>query len=216
MTSAGSQSERLALLVHEVRSPVAALAAIAEAVCEDSGEPVALRELAGLAVRASRSIDRIVGDASLGSLRIERVDLRRLLQDLVTAAVLEGCHVRLSGGRNVELDADPVRLRQAVDNLIRNAVVHSGSSTDVVVRTDRDERSGSVLIVVSDSGRGIDPRDHERIFERGARLDGGTRGSGLGLDVVREVVAAHGGMVTVDSELGRGATFTITLPERRR
>ena len=215
MTTAGSQSERLALLVHEVRSPVAALAAIAEAVHEDSGDPAALRELAGLAVRASRSIDRIVGDASLGSLRIERVDLRRLLQDAVTAAVLEGGHVRLSVGRNVELDADPVRLRQAVDNLIRNAVVHSGSPTEVVVRSARDERSGSVLIVVADSGRGIDPRDHERVFERGTRLDGATHGSGLGLDVVREVVAAHGGTVTVDSELGRGATFTITLPDRR-
>jgi signal transduction histidine kinase len=213
VTSAGSQSERLALLVHEVRSPVAALAAIAEAVREDSGDPAALRELAGLAVRASRSIDRIVGDASLGSLRIERVDLRRLLQDAVTAAVLDGGQVRLSVDRNVHVDADPVRLRQAVDNLIRNAVVHSGSSTDVVVRTDRDERSGSVLVTVADSGRGIDPRDHELIFERGTRLDGASVGSGLGLDVVREVVASHGGTVTVESELGRGATFTITLPQ---
>jgi signal transduction histidine kinase len=214
VSSIGSRTERLALLVHEVRSPVAALAAIAEAVREEDLDPRSLRELAGLAMRAARSVERIVGDAALGSIRVERVDLERLLQDAVTAAVLAGAPVRLSAAADLEIDADPIRLRQAIDNLLRNALEHSGSSEDVVVRAGRSDRS--VLISVYDSGRGIAPEDHERIFERGERLDGAVAGSGLGLDVVREIVTAHGGSVTVDSELGRGATFIVTLPLLRR
>jgi two-component system sensor histidine kinase BaeS len=209
-----SEAERLALLVHEVRSPVAALAAIAEAVQEDGVDRESLRELAGLAVRAVRGIERIVGDAAHGSLRLERVDLGRLLQDAVTAAALAGGRVRLNVGSHIELDSDPVRLRQAVDNLIRNAVLHSGSPAEVEVRAERD--GACVLITVSDSGRGIAPEDHARIFERGTRLDGMSAGSGLGLGLVREIVAAHGGTIAVESDLDRGATFTIALPIRRR
>jgi two-component system, OmpR family, sensor histidine kinase BaeS len=201
------------LLVHEVRSPVAALVAIAEALREDDVDPGSLRELSGLAVRACRSVERIVGDAALGSIRLERVDIRELLEDAVTAAALEGGRVRLSAAPEVELDADPVRLRQAVDNLIRNALVHSGAGSDVVVGAERGR--GSILVSVSDAGRGIAADDQARIFERGARLDA-REGSGLGLDVVRHIVEAHRGTVTVASELGRGATFTIVLPVERR
>jgi two-component system sensor histidine kinase BaeS len=210
VTSPGSRSERLALLVHEVRSPVAALAAIAEAAREDGVDDGSLRELVGLALGATRSVGRIVGDAALGPIRVERVDLERLLHDAVTAAVLAGGRARLSAAHELQIDADPIRLRQAIDNLLRNAFVHSGSREDVVVSAERRDRS--VLISVSDSGRGIAPEDHERIFERGERLVGAVHGSGLGLDVVREIVTAHGGTVTVDSKLGRGATFTIVLP----
>jgi two-component system sensor histidine kinase BaeS len=214
VTSVGSRSERLALLVHEVRSPAAALAAIAQAVRGEGLDPVSVRELAGLAVRAARSVERIVGDAALGSLRVEGVDLDRLLKDVVTAAALEGGPVRLSAAPDLEIDADPIRLRQAIDNLVSNALVHSGSREVIVVRAERGD--GTILISVSDSGRGIAPENHERIFERGERLDGPVAGSGLGLDVVREIVAAHGGSVTIDSEVGQGATFTVTLPLRRR
>ena len=208
LMTTGSRSERFALLVHEVRSPVAALAAITEALREDGVDQSSLRELARLALGAARSVERIVGDAALGSISVERVDLGRLLHDAVTAARLGAARVRLSAEPDLEIDADPIRLRQAIDNLVRNALEHSGSREEVVVRAESCDES--VLISVSDSGRGIALQDQERIFERGERLEGA--GSGLGLDVVREIATAHGGSVTVDSEIGRGATFTLTLP----
>jgi two-component system sensor histidine kinase BaeS len=211
MTVTPSRNERLALLVHEVRSPVAALAAIADAARDEVDEG-SLRELARLAVGAVRSIERIVVDAALGSVRVERVDLGLFLQDVVAAAALRGGEVRLVVDEDIELDADPVRLRQAVDNLIRNAIVHSGSLAGVVVRAAREERS--VLIDVTDYGRGIARADQQRIFERGTTLDGASAGTGLGLDLVREIAGAHGGTVTVDSEPGSGATFTIAIPMR--
>jgi signal transduction histidine kinase len=132
------ENERIALLVHELRSPVAALAAIAEAAREDDTDSDSLRQLAGLAVRSCRSIARIVDDVALGALELERIDLARLLDDAVTAATLEGASVRLTNTGSLDMDADAVRLRQAVDNLIRNALEHSGSSAAVRVHGERD------------------------------------------------------------------------------
>jgi two-component system sensor histidine kinase BaeS len=207
-----SEVERMALLVHEVRSPVAALAAIAEAMREERLDRKAVQELSRLAFRACRSIERIVGDAALGSLRLERTAVRRLLEDAVAAARLEGAAVVLGEAPDVEIQADAVRLRQALDNLIRNAIAHSQATSAVVVAAHVDE--STLLIAVSDTGRGIPPADQQRIFEPGARLDGREEGRGLGLPVVRAVAEAHGGTATVASEPGHGATFTIALPLR--
>jgi len=105
---------------------------------------------------------------------------------------------------------DAVRLRQAVDNLIRNALVHSGTDADVVVRVRAD--GDVVLLSVADAGQGIPDADRERIFEKGVQLDPSRGGSGLGLMVVRAIAEAHGGSLSLVSSAGGGATFTIALP----
>jgi two-component system, OmpR family, sensor histidine kinase BaeS len=203
--------ERLALLVHEVRSPIAALAAIAEAVA-DRDDRASLGELVRLSLRACRSLDRIIGDAALGSLRLEPVDIVRLVEDVAAAAALEGARLRAETASPVVVHADPVRLRQALDNLVANALTHSQTTTDVLI-TVRCE-GDSVVLSVADEGRGIEPEDLERLFAPGTRLDNEHSGQGLGLAVVRSVAEAHGGTVGVESEPGRGATFTIRLPLR--
>jgi len=207
--------DRLVLLVHEVRSPVAALSAIADALSGGDLDEGTRRELAGLALDACRGIERVVADAAVGSVRLEEVDVGRLVRDSVSAATLGGAAVRPVVSRGLpRIHADPVRLRQALDNLVANAVTHSPPGSDVLVSARADH--GEILLSVSDEGGGIPFEEQERIFDAGVRLDAARPGSGLGLAVARTIAEAHGGTLHVESTPGEGATFTIALPAARR
>ncbi|MGH3064674.1 MAG: sensor histidine kinase [Gaiellaceae bacterium] len=212
MTPAG-EIERLAVLVHEVRSPVAALSAIAETFAdEDLGGPARL-ELSHLAIAASRGIERVVIDAATTSLRLERVDIGALVRQAVSAARLAGARAQTEIAADLPLiAADPVRLRQALDNLVANALTHGGSDATIVVKVAPGETS--ILVSVADTGPGVPLVDQQRIFETGVRLDSRRPGSGLGLAITSAIAAAHGGEVTLTSTPGKGATFTIVLPLR--
>ena len=205
--------QRLAVLVHEVRSPVAALSAVAEAATRTSADDVSRRELTRLALAASRAIERIVVDFAVTSVRMEPLDATALAHDAVAAFSVRGVSVVGEGVEHpLVVDADPVRLRQVLDNLIANALTHAGSGDPVIVRVTatRDE----VEITVSDTGHGLPHDELARIFEPGVRLDADTTGSGLGLALSRAIVEAHGGTIAVDSIVGEGSTFTIVLPAR--
>ena len=203
--------ERLAVLVHEVRSPVAALRAIAETFRGQRIEPAERRPLIGLAIAACLGIERLVRDVPVSSVRLEPVDIRCLVEEVVAAAVLGGANVRAEIGAGLpSLRADPVRLRQAFDNLVSNALRHAGSSSEVLVLARRD--GPSVLISVVDRGPGIPVEQQERIFEPGVRLKTGRPGSGLGLAVSRAIAEAHGGTLTVESVPGQGSAFNLALP----
>ncbi|CAN5282056.1 hypothetical protein BH20ACT13_BH20ACT13_23060 [soil metagenome] len=205
-----SDRERLAVLVHEVRSPVAALRAIAETY-RGRLETSERGRLIELAVAACRGIERLVGDVTVSSVRLEEVDVGRLVEGVVAAAVLGGANVRAEVDAGLPpLRADPMRLRQALDNLVGNALRHGESSEEVLIRA-RPEGS-SVLLSVADQGPGIPLDEQERIFEAGVRLDSGRPGSGLGLALARAIVEAHRGTLTIDSTPDEGATFTIELP----
>lgn len=211
MAERSPEAEPLAVLVHEVRSPVAALTAILKAFDDHRLDQGSRLQLVHLAVAASRSMRRIVEDAAPGTLRLAAVDVEGVARDAVAAAVLEGGAVRVLVEESPQsITGDAVRLRQALDNLIRNALVHSGSDAEVVVRV-RDD-GGAVLLSVADAGRGIPEADRERIIEPGVQLEPSRVGSGLGLAVVRAIAEAHGGSLSVVSPTGGGATFTIALP----
>ena len=206
--------ERLPVLVHELRSPVAALAAIAAVYAEPAVESSERRTLADLAVAACRAIERVVRDAAVSSIRLEVVELGRLVREAVSAGHLLGADVRAVVGEGAtHVEADPVRLRQALDNLVSNAARHAPGK-EVVVAVEPGE--DVVRISVSDQGPGISPAEHERIFEPGSRRGLDRSGSGLGLTLARAIAVAHGGELTVASSPGEGSTFTLTLPNGAR
>jgi two-component system sensor histidine kinase BaeS len=205
-------AERLAVLVHEVRSPVAALSAIAEALDGDT-DVETRRELVRLVTLACRGVERVVTDAASTSIRSEPVDPEQLVRDVVAGAIVRGAHVELTVvGELPAIDADPSRLRQALDNLIANALVHGPAEGLVSIRA---EAASAVLISVTDRGPGIAPDELDRIFDVGVRLDPASRGSGVGLPLARAIVDGHGGSLTVTSTVGEGTTFSIALPLRR-
>ena len=207
--SDGLDAARLAILVHEVRSPVAALGAIAETYAEPELDRHARHELIRLSVAACRGVERILTDVAVASIQPELVDPEALVRDAVSAAALGGAPVEVDLASNLPwIEGDPSRLRQVLDNLITNAVLHGPSSGVVVVRAEADE---TLRISVSDAGDGIPLDEQERIFEVGVRLDRSTPGSGIGLPLARAIAEGHGGSLNVATRKGT-TTFTVTLP----
>jgi len=206
MSSAG---DRLVVLAHEVRSPVAALAAIAEAY--PAADAATKRRLLELAIGAVEGLERLLSDFAPASLRLERLDAGRLVIDAAETAALSVPKVVVAVEEGLVVDGDPGRLHQALDNLIANAVGHSPPGGTVTVTAGRE--GGSVVIAVADTGDGIASDDLARVFEPGVRLTAARPGSGIGLTIVRAIAQAHGGEVEVESSPGQGTTFRLVLPD---
>ena len=203
--------DRIAVLVHEVRSPVAALSAIAETLVDDKVDPEARKTLVRLVVLACAGIERIVTDVAIASIRFEPVDPLRLVGDVVAAATVRGAALELTASTEVpSVQGDPPRLTQALDNLIANALAHGASDEPVSVSITADTM---VRIAVSDAGSGIGPDDLDRIFDPHVRLEpDASPGSGLGLALARAIAEGHGGSLAATSTVGAGATFILSLP----
>ena len=113
-----------------------------------------------------------------------------------------------------DLHVDTNAMDRAIANLLDNAVKYSDDGSVITIRLSR--RDDKIVLSVSDRGIGIPSDEHERIFDRFHRVGTGlvhdVKGTGLGLSLVQHIARAHGGEVTVVSELGRGSTFSIHLP----
>jgi signal transduction histidine kinase len=220
----GSDADRrrqlLADVSHELRTPLSVLQGNLEGM-QDGVYPVDAAHLASL-VDETRVLGRLVEDlrtltlAEAGELPLhpEPTDVGALLTDAVAAHVptAERAGVRLSALAAPDLPAleiDPVRIREVIGNLVTNGIRHTPAGGAVQVRATRDGPGAAVE--VEDSGVGMAPEVAARVFERFYR-DPGSGGSGLGLPIARELVAAHGGTIGVDSAPGRGTRVRFTLP----
>ncbi len=188
-----TSGERLALIAHELRSPVAALQALAERGSEIPAG--SLGRVAELATAAGRDIERLLADPDLLSLRLESVELDTILDSLARPGVT-------CSSESIVLVCDPTRMRQALGNLAANGLRHG---TAVTVAGSAD--GGRVVIAVRDNGLGVAPGT--AVFERGFS---GVGSSGYGLWVARAIAQAHGGELVVESTPGAGATFTLSVP----
>ncbi|MEU0603107.1 HAMP domain-containing sensor histidine kinase [Streptomyces sp. NPDC006393] len=211
-------------IAHELRSPLTNIRGWLE-VARDGlvdPDPALLASLHDEALVLQRIIDDLqdLAAADAGTLRLHREPLRaRDLLDQVgaahrVAADTAGVALRTRADGEPWLDADPVRMRQALGNLVSNALRHTPADGTVTVaaRLDGDE----VVLDVTDTGCGIDPADLPHVFDRFWRAEKSrsrrTGGSGLGLAIVRHLAAAHGGTVAAVSEPGSGSVFSLRLP----
>jgi signal transduction histidine kinase len=228
LAAARLQSDFVAAVSHEFRTPVASVRQLSELLDEgrvpdDSRRTEYYALLKRESVRLQRLVENLLDfgrmESSATEYRMDAVDLTTLLRDLADGFADE---VRLAGRRvDVEIAgplpvvrADREALGRAVWNLLDNAAKYSPSDSPITL--EAEALPGSIDIRVRDQGPGIPAAEQDRIFEKLVRgshaRTSGSKGTGLGLAMVKHIVHAHGGSTSVDSQPGAGTTFTIHLP----
>ncbi|MGW2717519.1 sensor histidine kinase [Streptomyces sp. NPDC001492] len=211
-------------IAHELRSPLTNIRGWLEVTRDGvvDPDPALLGSLHEEALVLQRIIDDLqdLAAADAGTLRLHREPVRadELLDQVAAAhrvaADAAGVTVRTEQDGSPWLDADPVRMRQALGNLVSNALRHTPADGTVTLAARRD--GDEVVFTVTDTGTGIAPKDLPHVFDRFWRAEKSrsrrTGGSGLGLPIVRHLVAAHGGTAVAECEPGAGAVFTLRLP----
>jgi two-component system sensor histidine kinase SenX3 len=215
---------------HELKTPVAALALLAETIEDAADDSDAVRRFAGRMRQEAARLTFLVQDL----ITLNRIQATRPVPDpgpveidTVVAEALDRCRVKAdargitlvsAGTRGLSVLGSEELLVTALRNLLENAVAYSPAGTNVVVSVTELADEG-VEVSVADQGIGIPERDLERIFERFYRVDPArsraTGGTGLGLAIVKHVMAAHGGRASVRSTVGEGSTFTLWVPLRQ-
>lgn len=226
------QSDFVAAVSHEFRSPLTSMRQLSEIlalgrVANEDRRRLYYETLVRETVRLQRLVEALLNfgrmEAGARQYRFEELEAARLVRGV--AAEFEpqiagqGRHIELAGAESgCRMEADPEAMSVALRNLVDNALKYSPDQPAVWVEwgLDRD----LVAIRVRDRGAGIAPSERKAIFRRFVRgraaVEGNVKGSGVGLAMVRHIVAAHGGEITVDSEPGRGSTFTMLLPAMER
>jgi signal transduction histidine kinase len=212
-------------VAHELRTPLSNVSGYLEAIRDDviKPEPAVIASLSEEVDLLSRLVNDLqeLALADAGELKLERQpeDLTQLIAQSVKsiqAKVIEkGLTTSTTMPENLPLVyIDYHRISQVLRNLLANAIIHTPSEGNISVLA---EPAGQFIrIVVSDTGEGIPPSDLPNMFERFYRVDKSRSrsagGSGLGLTIVKRMVEAHGGKVDVTSELGKGSSFSFTIP----
>ena len=216
----------VANISHELKTPVGAMALLAEALLETVDDPAevhrfgtqVLREATRLGAMVTEliALSRLQGAERLPELDVVDVD------DVVDAALVRarpsaeavGTTITRDAPSGLEVRGDRTLLVTALTNLLENALAYSPPGTPVSV--SRSRRGDRIEVSVTDRGIGIAPEHHERVFERFFRVDPArsrvTGGTGLGLAIVKHVAANHDGAVRLWSRPGTGSTFTLCLP----
>lgn len=225
---ADRQSTIVAAASHEIRNPLTMVAASAR-LLEDSGDPLTEQQRTFLAVVLQQSGQAIsIADDLLVQARIDAgkfsinptpTDLVKLVREVVEAMrpIANQRHQQLMLDLPQYMPSvrlDPRAVRQSLSNLLMNAVRHTSEGRTITTRV-RDNSSAIVLMVLDD-GDGMSKEERRRLFEPFESGDLLGDGTGLGLNITRQLVEAHGGRILVDTRLREGTAIMITLPKEER
>lgn len=221
-------SEVAATVAHELVAPLAIIASGARLLRRQDGEErdpaevddivAAIERNVGLAqivVEALRTLDADGGDLALSPRPVDIAEIAEIAETTVadlSETILQRHPTSLEVPEgDLEVRADPARIRQVLFNLLSNAAKYSPRGREIVVEVRPGD--GEVEVVVRDRGQGVAPEDAERIFRKWERADDSTAGLGVGLHLSRAIARAHGGdLVLEDAPDGEGARFVLRLP----
>ncbi|MBV8849457.1 MAG: DUF3369 domain-containing protein [Methylobacteriaceae bacterium] len=223
------QSEILETVAHDLKNPLSVILGRAEMLDElvasgagaDKMEAQCV-QIKGSARRLTEMVNQLMSDASTGvldiSVRWEDLDVANLIREVAesnrTLAARKGQNMSLAISDSLTMRGDPDRLREALDNIIGNAVKYSPLGGEIAVSATQE--AGEPVIRVSDSGPGFAPEDKERMFGRFQRLSakptGGESSTGLGLSITKRIIELHAGDISVEPNDGMsGSTFVVRL-----
>jgi len=226
--SQSSQREFVANVSHELKTPLTSIQGFAQAILDGTADsPEARRQAAEVIYNESGRMHRLALDlldlarldAGTADLAMSPLDLTVLLNAMVEKfaplAARAGVTVGAQFGALPPLTGDGDRLAQVFTNLVDNALKFTPAGGQVTLAARRE--GADVVIEVRDTGRGISPEALPHVFDRFyqedvSRAHRERRGAGLGLAIAREIVAAHGGRISVRSQVGQGTVFTVRLP----
>ena len=233
-----ARSELVAEVSHELMTPMTAIRGHIETIAMDDVhlDAATRKRFVTVMMRETQRLERLIGDlldmarleAGGGGLELQTVHVEDLF-DAVLQHHEGECRTReihmtcsIAPGAEV-VTGDPFRLEQAVDNITSNALRHTDNGGTIVLKAEWDKGvepgKERVVLTVNDSGEGIPPEELPLIFDRfyKARSDrqSASRGSGLGLSIVKAIVERHGGRVRAESAVGQGTTILLELPAER-
>jgi two-component system, OmpR family, phosphate regulon sensor histidine kinase PhoR len=213
---------------HELKTPITSIKGFVETLRDGAMENLAeARRFLDIVARHADRLNAIIDDLLMLS-RLEQNEtaaierhpcaagdlLRTATEVCAPRAAERNIHLKVECSPEVRISVNPPLIEQALINLIGNAIKYSAEGQTVQIRA-RAEDDG-VQLTVADRGIGIEARHHDRLWERFYRVDKGRSrqdgGTGLGLAIVKHIAQVHGGRVSMESEVGRGSTFTIHLP----
>lgn len=225
-----AREEFLTTVSHELRTPLTSVVGYTEHVVDTLGADAerlgVAQALSAIARNGDVLLERVSQLLTAGNKRMvlapARVDVRALVEETVAVvtpfASQAGVSLSVEGDADVVAELDARRMEQAVENLLTNAVKFTPRGGSVTARVAGGEGE-RVLLSISDTGIGMTAEDKQRVFDRFYRAssvhENAVQGIGVGLSIVKSIVVAHGGEVTIESEPGEGTTIGLSLPRTR-
>jgi len=206
-----------ASVAHEIKNPLASIKGAVEILRDNTTSETVKDEFAEIVSKEIKRIDRTIGEflefARPRETRLEKLNLsqalRSSLKQIETHAAKNKIELRSDIEEDVIIRGDEEKMHQVVLNLLLNAMEASEPGAVVNVTLSHNS-SGTVRLVISDNGKGIEETELERVFEPFYTTK--SSGTGLGLTVVKSIIEKHQGEITLDSTAGKGTTVTVSLP----